>query len=154
MLKSTTTQISSIVSKHFEKLKEEINAEELRPRPLPNELELINKAYKDIKILPCERLTNHCDHFKFEHKPTKTFVYLTTRDIGYGDYWKLMLLEKIKSQNNKLVNSNKQRNAKDYYISSFIEKITIFDGEQPIATTPNDYLTTAEYSGYCRPNVD
>ena len=151
MSKSKSPQISTIVTKHFEELQAEIDGETLRPGPLINELNIINKAYKDIKVLPCERLTNHCDHFKFENKAKKLSVYLTTRDIGYAEYWKFILLEKIKSHRHQLVQTTKQSNDNEYYISSFIEPISIFDGEKEIETTPKLYLTKADYNGYCRP---
>ncbi len=102
-MSSTKIHPSSIVTKHFDALKIATKSQEEQLRPLPNELQLFNTAYEAIKVLPCERLINQRDHFKFENKERKIIVYLTTRDIGYGEYWKYELLEKIKTQCHKLV---------------------------------------------------
>jgi hypothetical protein len=151
--KSITTQTSSNVIKNLKKLHKETKAEALLLQPsLSNELEIAIKAYSDIQVLPCDRLTNHYDHFKFENASSNRFFYLTTRDICYGEYWKVKLLEKIQSQNYQLLKTGRKYNKKAYYVSSFIEKIKLLDGETEIDTTPNDYLTEDEYNGYCRPN--
>ena len=144
-------QLSSIVTKHFEALKIATKSQEKQLRPLSNELQLFNTAYKAIKVLPCERLINHRDHFKFENKESKIIVYLTTRDIGYGEYWKYRLLEKIKTHHHELVQAANKGRDNEYYISSFIEPITLFDSEKQWDTTPKDYLTKTECNGYCRP---
>ena len=143
--------LSSIVTKHFDALKIDTKSQEEQLRPLPNELQLFNTAYKAIKVLPCERLINHRDHFKFENKESKIIVYLTTRDIGYGEYWKYRLLEKIKTHHHELVQAANKGRDNEYYISSFIEPITLFDSEKQWDTTPKDYLTKTECNGYCRP---
>lgn len=149
--KPEATEILPTVLEYFKTLKDKTKPtkENRQTNPLPNELELINKAYTDIKVLPCERITNHCDHFKFTDQKQKLSVYLTTRDIGYSDYWKFTLVKKLLKNNyTKIVTSSYKKD--DCYPRSFIEKISISNDKKTLETTPKDYLTKNEYNGFCR----